>query len=204
MTSRRSLLQLLGVAASRRMLAETPGSAARPFRIAVPKQTLDRILTRVREAHWPDRLEGGWQYGANFDYLKELAAYWTTHYNWRKSRRAPQQFPAIHRPRRGFRRPLFSRQRKRPPPRAHHSHARLARLRGRVSRRHRPAHRSRALRWLARRHLRCRDPFAARIRFFFETQGQAGRPRHRGPPLAQVDDRGCRLLPLRSTRRRLG
>src|ERR1700674_1408609 len=93
MTSRRSLLQLICAAAARRLLAETPGSAARPFRVAVPKQTLDRILTRVREARWPDRLEGGWQYGANYDYLKELAAYWTTRYSWRKAEEHLNSFP---------------------------------------------------------------------------------------------------------------
>ena len=93
MRSRRSLLQLICTAATQRLLADTPGSAARPFRVAVPKQTLDRILTRVREARWPDRLEGGWQYGANYDYLKELAAYWTTRYNWRKAEERLNTFP---------------------------------------------------------------------------------------------------------------
>src|ERR1700681_4221692 len=95
MTSRRSLLQLICVAAGRRLLAETPGSAAHPFRVAVPKQTLDRILTRVREARWPDRLEGGWQYGANYDYLKEFAVYWTTRYNWRKAEERLNSFPTF-------------------------------------------------------------------------------------------------------------
>jgi hypothetical protein len=99
MTSRRSLLQLICAAAARQLVAETPGSTARPFRVAVPKQTLDRILTRVREARWPDRLEGGWQYGANYDYLKELAAYWTTRYSWRKAEvTSPKTSVSVTRP----------------------------------------------------------------------------------------------------------
>jgi pimeloyl-ACP methyl ester carboxylesterase len=93
MRSRRSLLQLIFAAAAQRLLADIPGAAARPFRVAVPKQTLDRILTRVREARWPDRLDGTWQYGANYDYLKELAAYWTTRYNWRKAEERLNSFP---------------------------------------------------------------------------------------------------------------
>jgi microsomal epoxide hydrolase len=94
MISRRSVLQMMCVPAMQRLMADTATPAApRPFRVAVPKQTLDRILTRVREAHWPDRLDGAWQYGANWDYLKELAAYWTTHYDWRKAEARLNSFP---------------------------------------------------------------------------------------------------------------
>ena len=61
-------------------------AAPRPFRIAVPQRKIDRILARVREAQWPDRLDGSqWQYGVNWDYMKELAAFWTTRFDWRKA-----------------------------------------------------------------------------------------------------------------------
>src|SRR3954471_14364019 len=94
MILRRSLLQMLCAGAVQRLTADTGAPAApRPFRVAVPKQTLDRILNRVREAHWPDRLDGAWQYGANWDYLKELAAYWTTRYDWRKAEARLNSFP---------------------------------------------------------------------------------------------------------------
>ena len=46
----------------------------RPFRIAVPDETLDRIRARVAAYEWhemPD--DGGWAYGANLDYMKELS-----------------------------------------------------------------------------------------------------------------------------------
>jgi epoxide hydrolase len=72
--------------------AQTP--AARPFRIAIPQQTIDRILTRVREARWPAKLEADdWRYGANWDYLKELATYWTTRYDWRKAESRLNAYP---------------------------------------------------------------------------------------------------------------
>ena len=56
-----------------------------PFRINVPDETLDRIRTRVAEYPWhemPD--DGGWAYGTNLDYMKELCAYWLDEFDWRK------------------------------------------------------------------------------------------------------------------------
>ena len=78
---------LLGLAAMPLMAPAVRGEAApRPFRIAVPQRKIDRILARVREAQWPDRLDGSqWQYGVNWDYMKELAAFWTTRFDWRKA-----------------------------------------------------------------------------------------------------------------------
>jgi microsomal epoxide hydrolase len=55
------------------------------FRINVPDEILDRIRTRVAEYPWhemPD--DGGWAYGTNLDYMKELCAYWVEEFDWRK------------------------------------------------------------------------------------------------------------------------
>src|ERR1017187_9170267 len=78
---------LVGLASMPLMAPAARGEAApRPFRIAVPQRKIDRILARVREAQWPDRLDGSqWQYGVNWDYMKELAAFWTTRFDWRKA-----------------------------------------------------------------------------------------------------------------------
>ena len=57
----------------------------RPFHLHVPDDVLDRIRTRVAEYPWhemPD--DGGWDYGANLDYMKELCAYWLDAFDWRK------------------------------------------------------------------------------------------------------------------------
>lgn len=66
----------------------------RPFRIGVPQQELHRILRRVRETRWPDRIDAtDWRYGANWDYMRELATYWTTRFDWRKSEARLNRYP---------------------------------------------------------------------------------------------------------------
>jgi len=68
------------------LYAQVVGSAPRPFRVDVPQAKVDRILTRVREAEWPDRLDApDLRYGVSWDYMKALAEYWTEHFDWRKS-----------------------------------------------------------------------------------------------------------------------
>ncbi|MFK7838248.1 MAG: epoxide hydrolase family protein [Sulfitobacter sp.] len=55
-----------------------------PFEIRVSDAELSRILERVADFPWhemPD--DGGWDYGANLDYMKELCAYWTSDFDWR-------------------------------------------------------------------------------------------------------------------------
>lgn len=60
-------------------------STVRPFHLDVPQETLDAIRKRVADYDWhemPD--DGGWEYGANLDYMKEICAYWVDEYDWRK------------------------------------------------------------------------------------------------------------------------
>ncbi|MGB3147312.1 MAG: epoxide hydrolase family protein [Paracoccaceae bacterium] len=55
-----------------------------PFRLHVPDAVLAGILARVADYPWhemPD--DGGWDYGTNMDYLKELCAYWIDGFDWR-------------------------------------------------------------------------------------------------------------------------
>ncbi len=59
-------------------------ASPKPFRIAVPDETLERIRAKVAAYEWhymPD--DGGWGYGTNLDYMKELCAYWLEEYDWR-------------------------------------------------------------------------------------------------------------------------
>ncbi len=70
-----------------------------PFEIQVPDETLDHIRRRVAEYPWhemPD--DGGWQYGANLDYLKELCAYWVDAYDWRTHEAALNRFSHFRAP----------------------------------------------------------------------------------------------------------
>ena len=94
MLSRRAWGRLVTASLAAPVLSRAQTSAARPFRVAVPKQTIDRVLARVRDTHWPERIDqGGWQYGVSYDYLKELCAYWTTRFDWRKTEARLNQYP---------------------------------------------------------------------------------------------------------------
>ncbi|MFK7854478.1 MAG: epoxide hydrolase family protein [Granulosicoccus sp.] len=60
-------------------------SAYRPFSIAVPEDTLTFIRRRVQEYPWHEMpVDGGWGYGTNLDYMKELCDYWVNDFDWRK------------------------------------------------------------------------------------------------------------------------
>ncbi len=57
----------------------------KPYKIDVPQNTLESILAKVSAYQWgymPD--DGGWEYGTNLDYLRELCRYWVDVYDWRK------------------------------------------------------------------------------------------------------------------------
>ncbi|WP_107657380.1 epoxide hydrolase family protein [Nocardia suismassiliense] len=55
-----------------------------PFRIAIPQRDLDDLAARLEATRWPDELPGvGWDYGVPIAYLRELADYWRTGYDWR-------------------------------------------------------------------------------------------------------------------------
>lgn len=63
---------------------ERADTAIRPFRIAIPQADLDDLRERLARTRWPDQLPGGsWSTGVPVDYLKDLAAYWGTGYDWR-------------------------------------------------------------------------------------------------------------------------
>ena len=68
-------------------------TAIRPFQLHVPDETLEQIRRRVTDYPWhemPD--DGGWDYGANLDYMKELCAYWVETFDWRKQEAAINRF----------------------------------------------------------------------------------------------------------------
>jgi microsomal epoxide hydrolase len=68
------------------------------FSINVAQATLDMIRTRVEDFQWHEMpagvgLKGSWAYGANLDYMKDLCAYWSRFYDWRKWERELNRFP---------------------------------------------------------------------------------------------------------------
>jgi pimeloyl-ACP methyl ester carboxylesterase len=57
----------------------------KPFKLNIPDKTLQEIYTKVKNYSWhemPD--DGGWKYGSNLDYMKEISSYWVKDFDWRK------------------------------------------------------------------------------------------------------------------------
>jgi hypothetical protein len=64
-----------------------------PFRIEIPQAHLDDLHRRLADTRWPDELPGvGWERGVPLGYLKELAEYWRTSYEWRAAEARLNQF----------------------------------------------------------------------------------------------------------------
>jgi len=60
-------------------------SDIQPFRIDIPQADLDDLHARLARTRWPDDLpDVGWSYGVPVGYLKKLAEYWRTTYDWRE------------------------------------------------------------------------------------------------------------------------
>ena len=60
------------------------GEEVRPFRIEVPEADLDDLRDRLARTRWPDELpDVGWSYGVPLGYMREMAEYWRTGYDWR-------------------------------------------------------------------------------------------------------------------------
>src|SRR5579883_2125395 len=84
--SRRALLRFAAIPLAAPLVSRSEGPAVRPFRVNVSQGLIDRILTRLRQTRWPDRLDSDdWRYGANWNYLRELTGYWTTKFDWRRT-----------------------------------------------------------------------------------------------------------------------
>jgi pimeloyl-ACP methyl ester carboxylesterase len=64
-----------------------------PFQIQIPQGVIADLRQRLARTRWPDAIPGsGWEYGADRDYIKELANYWLTQFDWRKQESALNQF----------------------------------------------------------------------------------------------------------------
>ncbi|MCW3838884.1 epoxide hydrolase [Micromonospora yasonensis] len=65
-----------------------------PFRIEIPQDSLDDLRHRLAHTRWPEELPGaGWEAGVPLDYLKDLADYWQTTYDWRAHEARLNEFP---------------------------------------------------------------------------------------------------------------
>ncbi|MGH2518028.1 MAG: epoxide hydrolase family protein [Ktedonobacterales bacterium] len=74
--------------------ADLDNTSIRPFRIEIPQADLDDLRDRLARTRWPDELPGaGWSRGVPLSYLKELADYWRTGYDWRAWEARLNEFP---------------------------------------------------------------------------------------------------------------
>ncbi len=68
-----------------------------PYRIEVAEADLDDLRRRLGETRWPDAVPGDsdddWSRGIPASYLKELAEYWRTSYDWRKAEAELNAYP---------------------------------------------------------------------------------------------------------------
>ncbi|WP_454198959.1 epoxide hydrolase family protein [Nocardia sp. Marseille-Q1738] len=56
----------------------------RPFRIEIPQEQIDDLHRRLANTLWPQDLPGvGWGKGMRVSYLRPLAEYWRTEFDWR-------------------------------------------------------------------------------------------------------------------------
>ena len=68
-------------------------TACQPFSIDIPDATLETIREKVAAYSWhemPD--DGGWQYGTNLDYMKELVDFWVNKFDWHKQQAQLNRF----------------------------------------------------------------------------------------------------------------
>ncbi|MEV7965748.1 epoxide hydrolase family protein [Sphaerisporangium sp. NPDC088356] len=73
----------------------TPSAGAiRPFRIDIRQAEVDDLRDRLTRTRWTGEVPGtGWSRGVPVDYLKGLADYWATKYDWREAEARLNEFP---------------------------------------------------------------------------------------------------------------
>ena len=64
------------------------------FTIHVSDALLADLRRRLEATRWPDKLENvGWELGSSLSYMKSLADYWRSAYEWRRHEATLNQLP---------------------------------------------------------------------------------------------------------------
>lgn len=70
------------------------GVTLEPFRIAIPGADLADLKARLAATRWPEQLPGTpWQRGVPVDYLRKLADYWASEFDWRAQEAELNAYP---------------------------------------------------------------------------------------------------------------
>ena len=57
----------------------------KPFKVDISNKILEDIYLKVESYSWHEMPEdGGWNYGTNLDYMKEISKYWVEKFDWKK------------------------------------------------------------------------------------------------------------------------
>ena len=83
------------VTSSQQTAAHSDAEAGiRPYRVGVPQADVDDLRERLARTRWAPELPGtGWERGVPTAYLRELAAYWATKFDWRAHEAALNAYP---------------------------------------------------------------------------------------------------------------
>ena len=74
--------------------AEGRTSTIRPFIIEIPQTALDDLASRLARTRWPGQIPGtSWESGVPEGYLRDLASYWRSGYDWRAAEARLNKFP---------------------------------------------------------------------------------------------------------------
>jgi len=66
----------------------------KPFKVNISDQIIQDIYDKVKKYPWHEMPnDGGWEYGTNLDYMKEISKYWVTKFDWRKHEKEINKFP---------------------------------------------------------------------------------------------------------------
>ena len=66
----------------------------KPFKVNISDQIIKDIYDKVKKYPWHEMPnDGGWEYGTNLDYMKEISKYWVSKFDWRKHEREINKFP---------------------------------------------------------------------------------------------------------------
>ncbi len=63
------------------------------FKVDISEEILQNIYSKVKNYQWHEMPnDGGWDYGTNLDYMKEISNYWVNKFDWRKTEEKINKF----------------------------------------------------------------------------------------------------------------
>ena len=65
----------------------------KPFKVKIPNSLIQEIKDKVKKYPWHEMPnDGGWEYGTNLDYMKEISNYWVNDFDWSKHQEEINKF----------------------------------------------------------------------------------------------------------------